>query len=172
MTIQELKQHLENIYGFDLAVRSRKRELVDARRIFCKLGFGLQYNLREIGEQIDRKHCNVIHLLDTADLVTNIHKKIHDNMVDEYGILSKKYYVDKLQEMKKQLIVERDEQTLNLIEEVNNTITKWDTNTINKFIETRLKPYNKLINATKPQKKIQKTPGAKLNRPVKNPVLC
>ena len=69
-------------------------------------------------------------------------------------------------------MVELDEKTLNLIEKINNTITKWDTNTINNFIETRLKPYNKLINATKPQKEIHKTPGAKLNRPVKNPVLC
>ena len=171
MTIQELKQHLENIYGFDLSVRSRKRELVDARRIFCKLGYALGYNLREIGEQIDRKHCNVIHLLDTADLVTNIHKKIHDRIVTEWGVPSKMYFIDKLQKINKKLTNDRDEQTMKLIEQIQDTITKWDMNIINDFIQTRLKPYEIFIN-DKQQKQKEEIPGAKLNRPVKNPVLC
>ena len=63
MTIQQLKEKFYNIYGFDLADRSRKREMVDARRIYSKIAYSLGYNLRQIGESIDRKHCNIIHLI-------------------------------------------------------------------------------------------------------------
>ena len=44
-------------------------------------------------------------------------------------------------------------------------------NIINDFIQTRLKPYEIFIN-DKQQKQKEEIPGAKLNRPVKNPVLC
>jgi hypothetical protein len=172
MTIQELKQKFDDIYGFDLANRSRKREMVDARRIYCKIGFSLGYNLRQIGEQIDRKHCNVIHLLDTVYQVTETHKTIHDNLVKEYGFLTDLFNIDKVKELQIKATNKRDKETSKLIEEINEKLIRWDTNSINNFLETRVKPYDKLIEATKPQEKIKEVKGAKLNRPVKNPVLC
>jgi hypothetical protein len=172
MTIQELKEKFDSIYGFDLADRSRKREMVEARRIYCKIGYSLGYTLRQIGETIDRKHCNVIHLLDTVYQVTETHKAIHDDLVKEFGFITNKFNVRKLKELQLKASVKTNKEILELIEEINNTIIKWDTNSLNNFLETRVKPYNKLIKATMPQKEIEEVKGAKLNRPVKNPVLC
>jgi Trp operon repressor len=59
-----------------------------------------------------------------------------------------------------------------LLDNVLDTISKWNEETLENFINTRLKVYNKLIETTKPQKKIKEVKGATLNRPVKNPVLC
>jgi len=171
MTLQELKKHLENIYGFNLADRSRKRELVDARRIFSKIGFSLGYNLREIGEQIDRKHCNVIHLLDTVNLTTTTHKIIHDNLVKEYGLLSRLFNVNDVKQIQAQAARQRDDESLKVIKQITNTLMNWDTNSLNNFLQTRVKVYDKLIKTTKPQKPIQKVKGATLKRPVKNTLL-
>ncbi len=172
MTIQQLKEKFYNIYGFDLADRSRKREMVDARRIYSKIAYSLGYNLRQIGESIDRKHCNIIHLINTAKIVTDFHKTVHDNLVKEYGFLTSLYFIDGLQKIELKAAQERNEQTLEIIQQINKTLTKWDTDSLNNFLETRVKVYDKLIKATKPQKQIKKVKGAKLNRPVKNPVLC
>ena len=59
-----------------------------------------------------------------------------------------------------------------LINDLIDIVSKWEDNTLENFINTRLKVYNKLIETTKPQKKIKEVKGATLNRPVKNPVLC
>lgn len=172
MRIDKLKQTFDEIYGFDLANRSRKREMVDARRIYSKIAYSLGYNLRQIGESIDRKHCNIIHLLDTADLVTDFHKKVHDKLVKEYGFLTQLYFIDSIQKIELAAAQTKNKETLNVIQEINKTLTKWDTDSLNNFLETRVKVYDKLIKATKPQKQPQKVKGATLNRPVKNPVLC
>lgn len=172
MNLEQLKQTFDQIYGFDLANRSRKREMVDARRIYSKIAYSLGYNLRQIGESIDRKHCNIIHLINTAKIVTDFHKKVHDKLVKEYGFLTQLYFIDGLQKIELQAAKTKNEKALNLIQEINKTLTKWDTDSLNNFLETRVKVYDKLIKATKPQKQIQKVKGATLNRPVKNPVLC
>ena len=51
-------------------------------------------------------------------MVTNIHKKIHDRIVTEWGVPSKMYFIDKLQKINKKLINDRDEQTMKLIEQL------------------------------------------------------
>jgi hypothetical protein len=171
MTLQKLKEKFDSIYGFDLADRSRKREMVDARRVYCKIAFSLKYNLRQIGESIDRKHCNIIHLLDTVDQATDFHKNVHDSIVKEYGFLTGAFNIDKAKAFEAKLLKEKGQKTASLIKEINNTLINWDIDSLNNFLQTRVKPYNKLIETTKPQKKVEEVKGAKLNRPVKNPLL-
>tara|TARA_R110001632_G_scaffold140562_1_gene256569 strand:+ start:2579 stop:3097 length:519 start_codon:yes stop_codon:yes gene_type:complete len=172
MKLEQLKQIIENIYGFDLSDRSRKMGLVDARRIYCRIAYSIGYNLREIGEPIDRKHCNVIHLINTADLAQDFHKRVHDQLVEQYGFLSKLFYIEKVQKIESQAARECNNESINLIKEINKTLTKWDTESLNNFLNTRVKVYDKLIGVTKPQKQIKQIQGAKLNRPIKNPLLC
>ncbi len=172
MTLKELKNKLEETYGFDLACRSRKREMVDARRIYSKIAFSLGYNLREIGELIDRKHCNIIHLLNTASLATDFHKNLHDKFVLEYSFLTPLFMIKEYNKIKNIAARSEDKEKLNLIKQINNFMSNWDTNSLNTFLDTRVKLYDQLIKTTKPQKQIEKVQGAKLKRPVKNPVLC
>lgn len=172
MTLKQLKDELENIYGFNLASRSRKRELVDARRIFSKLGYELNYNLRQIGEEINRKHCNIIYLLDSTDYVSNTHKKIHDKIVKKYSLLSQLYFTKTIKKIEKEISDKCDDETIKLIQEINKIITTWEAERINEFIETRLKPYNNLLKATNKQTPRQKIKGAQLKRKVKNSLLC
>jgi hypothetical protein len=63
-------------------------------------------------------------------------------------------------------------QNKELIKEITQVLSKWETENLMQFIGTRLMPYDKLIKATKPQIQPQKVKGAKLKRQVKNPVLC
>ena len=49
----------------DISSRSRKRELVDARKIYCHISkYCVKESLTSIGSKIDRHHSNVIHLID------------------------------------------------------------------------------------------------------------
>jgi hypothetical protein len=63
-------------------------------------------------------------------------------------------------------------QNKELIKEITQVLSKWETESLMQFIGTRLMPYDKLIKATKPQIRSQEIKGAKLKRQVKNPVLC
>jgi len=89
--------------------------------------------------------------------------------------LTQKIYNQVIKDNKLNIIRSEDvisEEKERLLDNVLDTISKWNEETIDNFINTRVKPYNKLIETTKPQKKIKEVKGAKLNRPVKNPVLC
>jgi len=62
MELQQIKTKVENHFGFFINVRSRKRHLVDARKIY----FGLCRNftkksLAEIGRSVERDHASALH---------------------------------------------------------------------------------------------------------------
>ena len=62
MELMQIKTKVENHFGFFINVRSRKRHLVDARKIY----FGLsreftKKSLTEIGRSMERDHSSVLH---------------------------------------------------------------------------------------------------------------
>src|SRR6056300_2003573 len=62
MELIQIKTKVENHFGFFINVRSRKRHLVDARKIY----FGLCRNftkksLAEIGRSVERDHASALH---------------------------------------------------------------------------------------------------------------
>ena len=68
MTLQEIKEKVEGYYKVDLKTKSRKAEIVEARRMFCyyakkhaQRGTGKGYNFRNISEFLDLNHATIIH---------------------------------------------------------------------------------------------------------------
>lgn len=62
MELQQIKRKVENHFGFFINVRSRKRHIVDARKIY----FGLcreftKKSLAEIGRSMERDHASALH---------------------------------------------------------------------------------------------------------------
>src|SRR5210317_1794608 len=62
MELQQIQRKVENHFGFFINVRSRKRHLVDARKIY----FGLcreftKKSLSEIGRSMERDHASALH---------------------------------------------------------------------------------------------------------------
>jgi hypothetical protein len=50
-----------------LKCRSRKRQIVDLRTIFCSIAYRLNFTLSDIGRYIQRDHTTIIHLTRKAD---------------------------------------------------------------------------------------------------------
>jgi len=62
MELQQIKMKVETHFGFFINVRSRKRHLVDARKIYFKLCRELtKKSLTEIGRSMERDHASVLH---------------------------------------------------------------------------------------------------------------
>jgi chromosomal replication initiator protein len=74
LTLQELLEKFEpflpEVYGytFRLQSKSRKRELVDLRAMYCRIAKSMKYPLSQIGKVLgDRDHTTVIHALRMFD---------------------------------------------------------------------------------------------------------
>jgi len=62
MELIQIKTKVENHFGFFINVKSRKRHLVDARKIYFKLCRELtKKSLTEIGRSMERDHASVLH---------------------------------------------------------------------------------------------------------------
>lgn len=69
----QIKSIVENYFEINLKKKSRKRYLIDARKIYCKLCRDYtSESLAGIGRQIGKDHATVLHHFKTAnDLVLN-----------------------------------------------------------------------------------------------------
>ena len=71
LTLDELKiafkDYLPTSYGkaIPLDSKSRRRELVEIRMIYCFIARSMKYGLKSIGESLRRDHTTVLHSLDT-----------------------------------------------------------------------------------------------------------
>jgi len=160
MTLQQLKEELNKYYKFDISERNRQREYSYARKVYCRLARELGYTFQSLGQEIGLKHDAALYHYRDFDIVKKHDKKIYNQVIKE----------NKLNIIRSEDVISEEKERL--LDNVLDTISKWNEETIDNFINTRLKVYNKLIETTKPQKKIKEVKGATLNRPVKNPVLC
>ena len=73
MRLEELKMFLDACYGFDISRKTRKREIVYAKKVFCQIAtkYG-GFTLENIGKEIKLQHDNVLYHRNTFVAVAPI----------------------------------------------------------------------------------------------------
>lgn len=175
MTLEQLKDELHNYYQFDIATKSRKREIVYAKKVFCKIGYELGYTYDKVAAVLNANHDLAIYHASTINCIEDRDKMIFDKIIDDYSLFIKKFNTQKkriiIKGIQDNLEKQKSEEYKDLITEINKTIINWDRDSIRNFIDTRLKVYDKSLTNKIKQKEIAKVPGAKLIRKVKNTLL-
>ena len=69
MILSELIYVLSTTYGWDIAKKTRKREVVYARKVYCKIASDMGYGPSAIGSALGISHDLAIHHRDTFNVV-------------------------------------------------------------------------------------------------------
>lgn len=95
-----LKEVVREIFLVDVSEDSRKRAVVDARRVYSKILRDEHYSFESIGDSIGKDHATIIHYVKSIDTILN-----YDKDLREKYIACKEIYIEKresiFEEMKK-----------------------------------------------------------------------
>lgn len=86
MTSEQLKMFLDMAYGFDIGARNRKRAMVYAKKVHCKLCVDYGIGLTEAGAPINLAHDNVIYHNKTFDVVRPLDLHNYNAAIDYFNI--------------------------------------------------------------------------------------
>ena len=173
MRLDTLKKAVSKKFEVDIAIKSRKRKYVYARKVFCKLARETGATFKAIGKEIDNKHDLVLFHCNTIDVIEYKDKDKHDELIDELGlVLCKPFGNIEKAKIKKEIQKTTNNETLKRIKIVTDVISEWDIETLQEFKQTRLDPFNASLKTRVIPKTIKEVKGALLNSRVKNPVLC
>ena len=175
MRLDKLKKAVDKKFGLDIATRSRKRKYVYARKVFCKLARETGATFQAIGNEINTKHDLVLFHCNTIDVIEYQYKDKHDELIDELKLVFSKPFTKKEKpkpKPKKQIAKTNISKTLKRIKCITDIISEWDIETVQEFKQTRLDPFNASLKHRVQPKPILEVKGAKINKKVKNPVLC
>ena len=87
MELIKLKQEVNKKFNLDISINSRQRNYTYARKVFCKLAYSSGATFREVGEQINKSHCNVLHHVNSVNVISIDDKKKHDEIIKELGLV-------------------------------------------------------------------------------------
>ena len=173
MRLDTLKKAVSEKFEVDIAIKSRKRKYVYARKVFCKLARETGATFKAIGEEIGNQHDLVLFHCNTIDVIEYKDKDKHDELIDELGlVLCKPFGNIEKAKIKKEIQQTTNNETLKRIKSVTDIISEWDIETLQEFKQTRLDPFNASLKTRVMPKTIKEVKGATLNKKVKNPVLC
>ena len=181
MTLEQLKQEIEKRYGFEISGQTRKRKVVYARKVFCKLGRIMKYTFQDIGDTIGVNHCSALYHNNTFYSVEDSDNKIYNSILEDYFeieeddnvvILEDKEleYKAKIKELERKISVLEAKPT-SLSEDIIKKVDSWDFETKIEFVETRLSPFERLVKSRVKRKEPVVVQGAKIGRRVNNPFL-
>lgn len=181
MTLEQLKQEIEKRYGFEISGQTRKRKVVYARKVFCKLGRIMKYTFQDIGDTIGVNHCSALYHNNTFYSVEDSDNKIYNSILEDYFeieeddnvvILEDKEleYKAKIKELERKISVLEARPT-SLSEDIIKKVDSWDLETKIEFVETRLSPFERLVKSRVKRKEPVVVQGAKIERRVNNPFL-
>lgn len=78
---ESLKEIVSGVFGVDISLKNRKRNSVDARRIFSKVLRERGYTYESIGDSLDRDHATIIHYISTIDSILTFDKGLRDKYI-------------------------------------------------------------------------------------------
>ena len=173
MKLETIKEAVNKKFNLDVAKDIRQRNFTDAKKVFSKLAYESGATFREVGEQINRGHCNILHHVNSVDTISLEYKKKHDELIQELDLVfSKPFFNPEKEKIKKEVKKKTTNKTIKEIQDVIDVLSGWDIETVEEFKKTRLDPFNALIKTRVKRKTIPEIKGATLNNKVKNPVLC
>ena len=173
MELIKLKQEVNKKFNLDISINSRQRNYTYARKVFCKLAYSSGATFREVGEQINKSHCNVLHHVNSVNVISIDDKKKHDEIIKELGLVfARPFFNPEQEEIKKEIKKAKTTQTIKQIQDITDILSGWDIETVEEFKQTRLDPFNASLKHRVKPKTIKEVKGAILNNRVKSPVLC
>ena len=175
MTLEQLIDEIHNYYQFDIRTKSRKREIVYAKKVFCKLGYEIGYTYDKVASILNANHDLALYHANSINDIEDRDKKIFDKIVDDFDLLVPKFDVQKkrriIKGIKENLDKQKIERSKDLIAEINQVVVNWDRDVIQEFIDTRLNLFNKAVSARVKPKEKSYIPGARILRKAKNTFL-
>lgn len=140
-SLKEIIDFVKDNYNIDLKTKDRKRYNVYAKKVYCNIANKLGYTHIEIGNAIDTTHCMSLFHSKSINVITDREKKMYDAIVSKFNLgFDKLFHIDKKKSINRVLI-----------KEVFSIMNEWEGEEIKTFIDTRLKPYNLMINNNKTQ---------------------
>lgn len=156
MTSKDIMQIVNKEFNLDVSIKTRKREVVYAKKVYIKLARECTLeSLEQIGKNIDLKHDNICYHLRKIDCIFEDYKIKCNEIIKKYQLEAQPF---KFSEEKKREIAE------NYILTHFNELSTLSDSELKEFKETRLKPFLMMLKSRKKHKKIQKVAGAKLLR--------
>ena len=173
MRLETIKEAVNKKFNLDIALDTRQRNYTYAKKVFSKLAYESGATFKEVGDVIKKSHCNILHHVNSIDVITIQDKRKHDEIIRELGlVLSKPFFNSEQDKIKKEIKRKTTKKTIKEIQDVVDVLSGWDIETVEEFKQTRLDPFNALIKTRVKRKTIPEVKGAILNKKVKNPVLC
>lgn len=173
MKLETIKQAVDKKFNLDISLNTRQRNYTYAKKVFSKLAYESGATFKEVGNVIKKSHCNILHHVNSIDVITIQDKRKHDEIIRELGlVLSKPFFNSEQDKIKKEIKRKTTNKTIKEIQDVIDILTGWDIETVTEFKQTRLDPFNASLKYRVKPKTIKEVKGAILNNRVKNPVLC
>ena len=173
MRLETIKEAVNKKFNLDISLDTRQRNYSYAKKVFSKLAYESGATFKEVGDIIKKSHCNILHHVNSINVITLEDKKKHDQIIRELNlVLSKPFFNSEQDKIKKEIKKKQTKKTIKEIQDVLDVLSGWDIETVTEFKQTRLDPFNALIKTRVKRKTIPEVKGAILNKKVKNPVLC
>ena len=172
MELHIIKQAVNNKFNLDITSDTRQRNYTYARKVFSKLAYESGSTFREVGEVIKKSHCNILHHVNSVNVISIDDKKKHDEIIKDLELVfSKPFFNSEQEEIKKEIKKAETKNTIKEIQDVIDILSGWDIETVAEFKQTRLDPFNTSLKHRVKPKTIKEVKGAILNRRLDNPLL-
>jgi hypothetical protein len=79
--VNELKQIVNNVFLLDLESKNRKREVVDARKVYSKILRNIGYKYDVIGRSINKDHSTIVHYVSDIESIMPYDRDIKDKYI-------------------------------------------------------------------------------------------
>jgi hypothetical protein len=79
--MQELKEIINEVFLVDIDIKSSKRAVVDARKVYSKILRDSGYNYELIGETINKNHATIIHYVKNIEYLLSYDQILRDKYV-------------------------------------------------------------------------------------------
>jgi len=176
MTLQDLTDKLNEYYKFDIKERTRKRKYVYARKVYSVIAREMGYTFEKIGAHIGLKHDAVLYHCRSIYSVEIKDKVIFNRVIKDFSLPIKEIDLDTKKaimqaEAESKAIDNVSYISQKLIDSITGIVKEWDIESINDFINTRLEPYDKMMQAKTLRAAPVKVEPAVMRGAVSNPFL-
>lgn len=124
--VEKLKKIVNEIFSVDIESKSRKRDLVDARKIYAKILREQGYGYEKIAKTINKDHATIIHYLKYIDHILSYDKDLMDKYMAcelSFGRIKKYELNDMLNDFIKHIeFFERQNGKSPIVSQIRNTI--------------------------------------------------
>ena len=94
--IEELKKIVNDVFLVDIEVKDRKREIVDARKVYSKILKDSGYSYELIGETINKNHATIIHYIKNIEYLLSYDQILREKYVSCKNIFTGKSIKDQV----------------------------------------------------------------------------